>query len=128
MAGMQHVGKLFGEGRMFLPQVVKTARTMKRAVEILTNRNAQYAVDNAGSDHTDDKSPLSIVNSQLKTVLLATVKGDVHDIGKNIASIVLSCNNLSVIDLGVMVENAAIVEAAFEHKASLIGISGLITP
>ena len=128
MAGMQHVGKLFGEGRMFLPQVVKTARTMKRAVEILTNRNAQYAVDNAGSDHTDDKSPLSIVNSQLKTVLLATVKGDVHDIGKNIVSVVMGCNGYRIIDMGVMVPAEDIVRKAIECRPDIIGLSGLITP
>ncbi len=113
MHGMDKVGELFGQGKMFLPQVVKSAKVMKEAVAIL-----QPFIEQEQSGLQDEKD----------TVVIATAKGDVHDIGKNIASIVLSCNNLNVIDLGVMVENAAIVEAAFEHKASLIGISGLITP
>ena len=113
MHGMDKVGELFGQGKMFLPQVVKSAKVMKEAVAILQPFIEQ---EQSGLQEVKD------------TVVIATAKGDVHDIGKNIASIVLSCNNLNVIDLGVMVENAAIVEAAFEHKASLIGISGLITP
>ena len=113
MHGMDKVGELFGQGKMFLPQVVKSAKVMKEAVAIL-----QPFIEQEQSGLQEEKD----------TVVIATAKGDVHDIGKNIASIVLSCNNLNVIDLGVMVENAAIVEAAFEHKASLIGISGLITP
>jgi 5-methyltetrahydrofolate--homocysteine methyltransferase len=113
MHGMDKVGELFGQGKMFLPQVVKSAKVMKEAVAILQPFIEQ---EQSGMQEVKD------------TVVIATAKGDVHDIGKNIASIVLSCNNLNVIDLGVMVENAAIVEAAFEHKASLIGISGLITP
>ena len=113
MHGMDKVGELFGQGKMFLPQVVKSAKVMKEAVAILQPFIEQ---EQSGLQEVKD------------IVVIATAKGDVHDIGKNIASIVLSCNNLSVIDLGVMVENAAIVEAAFEHKASLIGISGLITP
>ena len=113
MHGMDKVGELFGQGKMFLPQVVKSAKVMKEAVAIL-----QPFIEQEQSGQQGAKD----------TVVIATAKGDVHDIGKNIASIVLSCNNLNVIDLGVMVENAAIVEAAFEHKASLIGISGLITP
>ena len=114
MQGMDKVGDLFSQGKMFLPQVVKSAKVMKEAVAILEPHIQEH---NAGQgiSHKD-------------TVVIATAKGDVHDIGKNIASIVLSCNNLNVVDLGVMVENAAIVEAAFEHKASLIGVSGLITP
>ena len=114
MQGMDKVGELFGEGKMFLPQVVKSARVMKDAVAILQPHIQEYNVE-VGAVKKD-------------TVVIATAKGDVHDIGKNIASIVLSCNNLDVIDLGVMVENASIMEAAFEHKASLIGVSGLITP
>ena len=110
---MDKVGELFGQGKMFLPQVVKSAKVMKEAVAILQPFIEQ---EQSGMQEVKD------------TVVIATAKGDVHDIGKNIASIVLSCNNLNVIDMGVMVENAAIVEAAFEHKASLIGISGLITP
>ena len=113
MHGMDKVGELFGQGKMFLPQVVKSAKVMKEAVAILQPFIEQ---EQSGLQEVKD------------TVVIATAKGDVHDIGKNIASIVLSCNNMNVIDLGVMVENAAIVEAAFEHKASLIGISGLITP
>ena len=113
MHGMDKVGEMFGQGKMFLPQVVKSAKVMKEAVAIL-----QPFIEQEQSGLQEEKD----------TVVIATAKGDVHDIGKNIASIVLSCNNLNVIDLGVMVENAAIVEAAFEHKASLIGISGLITP
>ncbi len=114
MQGMDKVGELFAQGKMFLPQVVKSAKVMKEAVAIL---QPHIEAHNA-------QSGCSVKD----TVVIATAKGDVHDIGKNIASIVLNCNNLNVVDLGVMVENAAIVEAAFEHKASLIGISGLITP
>ena len=114
MQGMDKVGELFAQGKMFLPQVVKSAKVMKEAVAILQPHIQQH---NAGQGI-----------SKKDTVVIATAKGDVHDIGKNIASIVLACNNLEVVDLGVMVENAAIVEAAFEHKASLIGVSGLITP
>ena len=114
MKGMDKVGELFGDGKMFLPQVVKSAKVMKEAVAIL-----QPHIE----AHNEETGVL-----QRDTVVIATAKGDVHDIGKNIASIVLSCNNLNVVDLGVMVENAAIVEAAFEHKASLVGVSGLITP
>lgn len=114
MQGMANVGKLFGEGKMFLPQVVKSARTMKRAVEIL-----QPHIEASRS-----------VNSSTKAgrFLLATVKGDVHDIGKNIVGVVLACNNFEVIDLGVMVEAEAIVKAAQEYKVDFIGLSGLITP
>jgi 5-methyltetrahydrofolate--homocysteine methyltransferase len=114
MKGMDKVGELFGDGKMFLPQVVKSAKVMKEAVAIL-----QPHIE----AHNEETGAV-----QRDTVVIATAKGDVHDIGKNIASIVLSCNNLNVVDLGVMVENAAIVEAAFEHKASLVGVSGLITP
>ncbi len=114
MQGMDKVGELFGEGKMFLPQVVKSARVMKDAVAILQPHIEEHNVE-AGAVQKD-------------TVVIATAKGDVHDIGKNIAAIVLGCNNLDVVDMGVMVENAAILEAAFEHKASLIGVSGLITP
>ena len=113
MQGMTHVGRLFGEGKMFLPQVVKTARTMKRAVEIL---RPHIEAQSVGEEHKAGR------------YLLATVKGDVHDIGKNIASVVLSCNNFEVIDLGVMVPAEQIVRAAIEHKVDFIGLSGLITP
>ena len=112
MAGMQHVGKLFGEGRMFLPQVVKTARTMKQAVEILVTDNSEFRIQ----------------NSESKSVLLATVKGDVHDIGKNIVSVVMGCNGYHIIDLGVMVPTEEIVQKALECRPDIIGLSGLITP
>ena len=115
MAGMQHVGRLFGEGRMFLPQVVKTARTMKQAVEILTTDK-------------ENNFQFSILNSQLKKVLLATVKGDVHDIGKNIVSVVMGCNGYDIIDMGVMVPAEDIVQKALECQPDIIGLSGLITP
>lgn len=119
MAGMQHVGRLFGEGRMFLPQVVKTARTMKQAVEILTTDNGQ--LDNNNSE-------FKIQNSESKSVLLATVKGDVHDIGKNIVSVVMGCNGYDIIDMGVMVPAEDIVQKALACKPDVIGLSGLITP
>ncbi len=114
MQGMDKVGELFGDGKMFLPQVVKSAKVMKEAVAILQ----PYI-----QEHNLEQGVL-----KQDTVVIATARGDVHDIGKNIASIVLGCNNLNVVDLGVMVENAAIVEAAFENRASLVGVSGLITP
>lgn len=114
MEGMDRVGALFGEGKMFLPQVVKSAKAMKAAVSIL-----QPAIEASESSAT---------GSGRGVVVIATVKGDVHDIGKNIVGIVLSCNNFEVIDLGVMVENEKIIDAAIEHKADIIGVSGLITP
>jgi len=114
MQGMDKVGELFAEGKMFLPQVVKSAKVMKEAVAILQ----PYI-----QEHNREQGV-----SRQDTVVIATAKGDVHDIGENIASIVLSCNNLNVVDLGVMVDNADIVEAAFRNRASLIGVSGLITP
>ncbi len=114
MQGMARVGKLFGEGKMFLPQVVKSARTMKRAVELL-------------QPHIE-ASQSKLSSTKAGRYLLATVKGDVHDIGKNIVSVVLSCNNIEVIDLGVMVEAEQIVQAAKEYNVDFIGLSGLITP
>jgi 5-methyltetrahydrofolate--homocysteine methyltransferase len=114
MNGMKRVGELFGEGKMFLPQVVKTARTMKKAVAEL-----QPALLDAQSN---------IGSTKAGKIILATVKGDVHDIGKNIVGIIMSCNNYEVIDLGVMVDAETIVKAAVENKADLIGLSGLITP
>lgn len=114
MSGMNKVGQLFGAGQMFLPQVVKTARTMKKAVAILQPAiEAEKKV--AGS-------------TKAGKVLFATVKGDVHDIGKNIVSIVLACNNYEVIDLGVMVPAEVIVRKALEEKPDLVCLSGLITP
>lgn len=113
MKGMNRVGQLFGEGKMFLPQVVKTARTMKRAVSILQPHIE--AQKTGGQSHVG-------------RVLLATVKGDVHDIGKNIVSVVMACNGYEIIDLGVMVPAEDIVNAALEHNPDAIGLSGLITP
>ena len=114
MNGMKRVGELFGEGKMFLPQVVKTARTMKKAVDIL-----QPYIER-------DKSTLGV--SKAGKIVIATVKGDVHDIGKNIVSIVLACNNYEVIDLGVMVPADRIIETVIREKPDLLCLSGLITP
>jgi len=113
MAGMKRVGELFGAGKMFLPQVVKTARTMKQAVSILQPYIEQQRTS---------------VARKAGKVLLATVKGDVHDIGKNIVSVILSCNNYEVIDMGVMVPAEQIVRKAQEEQVDIIGLSGLITP
>ncbi|MDW3209961.1 MAG: methionine synthase [Reichenbachiella sp.] len=114
MDGMNVVGDLFGAGKMFLPQVVKSARVMKKAVAYLTPyleaEKAEGEAQNAG------------------TVLLATVKGDVHDIGKNIVGVVMACNNYEIVDMGVMVPNEKILEKAKEVNADIIGLSGLITP
>lgn len=119
MAGMGIVGDLFGAGKMFLPQVVKSARVMKKAVAYLTPfMEAEKAAMAAAGES---------VKSQGK-IVLATVKGDVHDIGKNIVGVVLACNNYEVIDLGVMVPPEKILERAREEKADIIGLSGLITP
>jgi 5-methyltetrahydrofolate--homocysteine methyltransferase len=119
MAGMSVVGDLFGAGKMFLPQVVKSARVMKKAVAHLTPyMEAEKAAMVAAGE---------VVKAQGK-ILLATVKGDVHDIGKNIVGVVLACNNYDVIDLGVMVSCEKILERAKTEKADLIGLSGLITP
>lgn len=113
MAGMNVVGDLFGSGKMFLPQVVKSARVMKKAVAyLLPFIEAQK----------EGKS------SSAGKVLMATVKGDVHDIGKNIVAVVLGCNNFEIIDLGVMVPPEKIIQAAIEHNVDIIGLSGLITP
>jgi 5-methyltetrahydrofolate--homocysteine methyltransferase len=114
MEGMNVVGDLFGSGKMFLPQVVKTARVMKRAVAKLT---PYIELENAGTG-----------KSNAGKVLLATVKGDVHDIGKNIVGVVLSCNNYEIIDLGVMVPADRIIDTAIQEKVDFIGLSGLITP
>lgn len=113
MDGMNIVGDLFGSGKMFLPQVVKSARVMKKAVAVLL---PYIELEKAGSSASAGK------------VLMATVKGDVHDIGKNIVGVVLGCNNYEVIDLGVMVSAEKIIEAAIREKVDVIGLSGLITP
>ncbi len=114
MNGMNEVGELFGAGKMFLPQVVKTARTMKQAVAILQPYIEKEKQDGNGTKRGK--------------VVLATVKGDVHDIGKNIVGVVMACNNYEVIDLGVMIPAEQIVKKAIEEKADMIGLSGLITP
>ena len=114
MAGMNVVGDLFGSGKMFLPQVVKSARVMKKAVAYLLP--FIEASKQAGDKEGNGK------------ILMATVKGDVHDIGKNIVSVVLACNNYEIIDLGVMVPPEKIIAAALEHEVDIIGLSGLITP
>jgi len=114
MKGMTLVGELFGEGKMFLPQVVKTARVMKKAVNILM-------------PYIEGEKQVGESSNNGK-IVMATVKGDVHDIGKNIASVVLSCNNYEIIDLGVMVETDKIITKAKEVNADFIGVSGLITP
>ncbi len=144
MRGMETVGALFGEGKMFLPQVVKSAKVMKDAVEIL-NPYIEH-VGRCSEDPLPLHGPLPLrwgamsspqsthmLNSKEKTgnrnkIVLATVKGDVHDIGKNITGIVLSCNGFEVIDLGVMVDRETILEKAVECNADIIAVSGLITP
>jgi len=122
MAGMNVVGDLFGDGKMFLPQVVKSARVMKQAVAYLMPFMEEEKARNLASGIGGD------TNSSAGKIVLATVKGDVHDIGKNIVGIVLQCNNFEVIDLGVMVPAAKIVEAVKTEKADIVGLSGLITP
>ncbi len=114
MAGMNKVGELFGSGKMFLPQVVKTARTMKHAVAWLT------------PFIEEEKSKTGVVSSG--KMIIATVKGDVHDIGKNIVGVIMNCNGYEVVDLGVMVPGETIVERAIAEQADFIGLSGLITP
>lgn len=115
MDGMNIVGDLFGDGKMFLPQVIKSARVMKKAVA--------YLLPFIEAEKDPNAAP-----TQLKKVLMATVKGDVHDIGKNIVGVVLACNNFEVIDLGVMVPTEKIIETALKEKVDVIGLSGLITP
>lgn len=115
MGGMNIVGELFGDGKMFLPQVIKSARVMKKAVAFLL-------------PYIEAEKDKNAAPTQLKKVLMATVKGDVHDIGKNIVGVVLACNNFEVIDLGVMVPTEKIIETALNEKVDVIGLSGLITP
>lgn len=116
MEGMKIVGGLFGDGKMFLPQVVKSARVMKKAVAYLTPFMKEEKKNAKGSQ------------TKNKTIVLATVKGDVHDIGKNIVGVILACNNYDVIDLGVMVPTAKILKTLKETNANFLGLSGLITP
>ncbi len=115
MNGMNTVGDLFGAGKMFLPQVVKSARVMKKAVSFLI-------------PHIEAQKALTGDTKEAGKVLLATVKGDVHDIGKNIVGVVLGCNNYTIIDLGVMVSARTILDAAEKEKVDIVGLSGLITP
>ncbi|MGB3864864.1 MAG: methionine synthase [Xanthobacteraceae bacterium] len=122
MAGMNVVGDLFGDGKMFLPQVVKSARVMKQAVAYLMPFMEEEKARNLANGVTGGSS------SSAGKIVLATVKGDVHDIGKNIVGIVLQCNNYEVIDLGVMVPAAKIIETARAENADIVGLSGLITP
>lgn len=117
MDGMNVVGDLFGEGKMFLPQVVKSARVMKKAVAYLEPFMPQVG-----------DADFNAEQSSVKKILLATVKGDVHDIGKNIVGVVLACNSYHIIDLGVMVEAQKIIDEAIKSKVDIIGLSGLITP
>ena len=117
MSGMGVVGNLFGEGKMFLPQVIKSARVMKKAVAHLI----PFMEEERKKNNMQEQQFAG-------TILMATVKGDVHDIGKNIVGVVLGCNNYRVIDLGVMVPCDKILSAAIEHNVDVIGLSGLITP
>src|SRR6201992_3741655 len=119
MDGMKIVGDLFGAGKMFLPQVVKSARVMKRAVKYLE------PFMEAEKARNEQQGEVRRGNGK---VVLATVKGDVHDIGKNIVGVVLGCNNYEVIDLGVMVPAAKILDNAAAEQADIVGLSGLITP
>jgi len=122
MAGMNVVGDLFGAGKMFLPQVVKSARVMKQAVALLLPyMEAEKAANAAAGIKNGDRETAG-------KILMATVKGDVHDIGKNIVGVVLACNNYEIIDLGVMVPATKILETARNEKVDIIGLSGLITP
>jgi 5-methyltetrahydrofolate--homocysteine methyltransferase len=114
MSGMNIVGELFGSGKMFLPQVVKTARTMKKAVAIIQPEIEKQKVPGQ--------------SSSAGKFLIATVKGDVHDIGKNIVAVILACNNFEVIDLGVMTPTEKIIQTAIDEKVDIVGLSGLITP
>ena len=121
MDGMSIVGDYFGSGKMFLPQVIMSARVMKKAVNYLTPfMEEEKAANNAGSA---SQGP-----SYNGTIVLATVKGDVHDIGKNIVGVVLGCNNYRVIDMGVMQSCADIIETVRRENADIVGLSGLITP
>ena len=118
MDGMNVVGDLFGSGKMFLPQVVKSARVMKKAVA--------YLIPFIEAEKTE--AEVAAQPAAKGKIVMATVKGDVHDIGKNIVGVVLQCNNYDVVDLGVMVPAQKIIDAAKAEKADVIGLSGLITP
>jgi 5-methyltetrahydrofolate--homocysteine methyltransferase len=128
MAGMNVVGDLFGSGKMFLPQVVKSARVMKKSVAVLTPYIEQEKLDNYNRRKAASATGKAEEEKGAAKILLATVKGDVHDIGKNIVGVVLGCNGYDIIDLGVMVPVDRILETAIKEKADIIGLSGLITP
>ena len=126
MEGMSIVGDYFGSGKMFLPQVIQSARVMKKAVAYLV---PFMEAERAAKSLANGEKVEEYVGIQYNgTVLLATVKGDVHDIGKNIVGVVLGCNNYKVIDMGVMVNCQTIIDRARAEKADIIGLSGLITP
>jgi 5-methyltetrahydrofolate--homocysteine methyltransferase len=128
MAGMNVVGDLFGSGKMFLPQVVKSARVMKKSVAVLTPYIEQEKIENYNRRVAASSTGTASEEKGAAKILLATVKGDVHDIGKNIVGVVLGCNGYDIIDLGVMVPIDRILETAIKEKADIIGLSGLITP
>ena len=140
MPAMEQVGKLFGEGKMFLPQVVKSARVMKKAVAVLepymksplptSPEKGRGVATSSCKDNTQtvSPSPFGEGRGEAGSVLMATVKGDVHDIGKNIVCVVTQCNGYEVEDLGVMVDTQTIVDTAQKHNVDVIGLSGLITP
>jgi 5-methyltetrahydrofolate--homocysteine methyltransferase len=128
MAGMNVVGDLFGSGKMFLPQVVKSARVMKKSVAVLTPFIEQEKIDNYNRRVAASSTGTASEEKGNAKILLATVKGDVHDIGKNIVGVVLGCNGYDIVDLGVMVPIDKILETAIREKADIIGLSGLITP
>src|SRR5699024_11129963 len=120
MDGMNVVGDLFGSGKMFLPQVVKSARVMKKSVAVL-----DPYMEAEKEQLIKEKGPDALNNGR---IVMATVKGDVHDIGKNIVGVVLGCNGYEVIDLGVMIPAAQLLQTAKDKKADIVGVSGLITP
>ena len=128
MAGMNVVGDLFGSGKMFLPQVVKSARVMKKSVAVLTPFIEQEKIDNYNRRVAASSTGTATEEKGNAKILLATVKGDVHDIGKNIVGVVLGCNGYDIVDLGVMVPVDKILETALRENADIIGLSGLITP
>src|SRR5580700_10006159 len=128
MAGMNVVGDLFGSGKMFLPQVVKSARVMKKSVAVLTPYIEKEKLDNYNRRKAASATGKTEEEKGAAKILLATVKGDVHDIGKNIVGVVLGCNGYDIIDLGVMVSADKILETAIKENVDIIGLSGLITP
>lgn len=129
MAGMSIVGDYFGSGKMFLPQVIKSARVMKKAVNYLTPfMEEEKAAKNAAAIAAGGTGEVDTGVTYNGVMVLATVKGDVHDIGKNIVGVVLGCNNYKVIDMGVMCSCQSIIDTCHREKADVVGLSGLITP